>query len=336
MERFIFKWNNDEKHEFLSRFSGPNRSKATYNKVASILRRIDRHETLYQKPLNDMSVNMIDCLYADIMSVSQVSLQGFHAVVKQYSEFIAYKTKEETQAFAYLQSLNSRYFRHALNQDAIFNSLLTHKQYREVLANESIDPANRALVILLWKGVRGHAYEKIRRITFDRIDYQTGVCYLRGDRGVALFDEEELNIFKQAETKNTFTYIYNSTTNNTDSKIKLISSFYALDADGLHRNQRIIKPYINKRNDGLGELSDMSVKHRVANIGKQIGNEHLTGKSIERSGLCHEMLTHFDFEVPTNKQCQAYVRDKEVSFSKERLKFVLADFAQKMKALGEI
>lgn len=308
IESMEFARNEEVKQEFLKSVCNNTTERTTKLYMAVMSKTINRAEELNDRDWADFSPRMVDDAFVEIQSKSIITLQSYLTIIKHYLADTTPMESTDKSGFMYTMPMNKDSMEKYINKAGEAYRYITPKEFDEIIFNRTGDNIGKAILILLYLGVKGTRFADICEIKSDDIDLETGDVFIN-NKIVATIPQKYIPIFDSAI--NAEDYIRYDIKGEIDFVSEICTE-----------NPYLLKRRINKNNNPMLPPDSALVSSTLNDLCKSIKNQYLTGISVFVSGETYRLIEFCNMEMPTNKQLNAF-RDKTGS----KLSFVTMNVA---------
>lgn len=319
MRENIFGFNGAKKVEFYNRMVA-NSAKATaklYKRV--LINMIDVVERENKKEWMDFSEDMVDASFFSLNSTSKMGLQSYLSIIKDYLSATTPKDNIRHKGYDYTIQLGADDMEKYINRAGEDMRYLTPNEFEELVVDGIGDPLGKAIMILLYNGVKGEDFNDICNIKVNDIDLDTGIVVYGGNKLLKLNDKYT-NIFREAIKSDSYiVYDYNGVS----TKI----SDFAFSKEGYFIRRRV---HPKKQGDIIEKPDKGYITRLLGDFMKGIKNSYLTGQSCYNSGTVLRMLEWCNMKVPTTSQWSKYKEKTGATISLNTSQTVAKIFLRKL------
>lgn len=287
-----FKYNSESKREFLRMVNKNSPSKTTKLYMAVLSKTIDKAETINNKEWMNFSEKMVDSAFINIEAKSIITLQSYLSIIRHYLVSTTPTGDDLKIGHSYTLQLTKDDLTKYINNIGEKYRYVTPKEFDTIIKNGYGDASCKAILILLYLGVKGHRFSDIYEIKVSDIDLETGIIQ-KDNKELCKIPEKYIGIFKEAIENQVYSVFNN--------KGELLKE-NALDTS----TEYFLKRKMWRKNDSTIPPNSDLVSNRLLDIQKSIRNPYVTGVTIYNSGVAYKLLEYCDMKMPQNKQLVAF------------------------------
>lgn len=296
---YFFTRDMELKNNYLNKFIEDN----NFNLIKSILNKIDLAEKTTNKMIYEFELFEFRKFLKDLRLDSLQSAQTYLSLIRKYIKYV----NDRLQINYQIQNLvNTSDLKALLDVHSESLKYLTHKEYLDILSNESYQAQDRALVILCWNNIMGNDYNLMVDLLEQDIDGKLNyLTSLEKEILTKAIDEE---VYTRFDSQN---------------QIHIISEINP-------KNKFLIKNTISKKTKGIEPITSHMIKIRIQNFAQETGF-NFTGKTIYLSGFVYKMLEKYGFSVPTNSDMIDYALTNGYTITKSKIGRLTDVIVEKME-----
>lgn len=282
------------------RFDGDFKKEFASSKTKiSIMKKLDRIERKFGKSIFSMNTKELIKVLEGFGCGSLQSLQSIHSMITKYIEFVNEKTG--TGYYAHM-GISGDDLRVIVSKDDEGDKYLSKKEYENIIFNRSIQPQDRAILVLLWNGVVGQLFDDL--VNFKEKDIEK-LNITDREREVLILATNQSDYHKLSLEKNS---------------IRSINP----------KNEYVIKSTESHKSNGLLPLKYQDISYRVKELSDILGR-NFTAKTIIASSNLDKVLKHFDYQRTSHKEMRDYMDQAKIPMSRSKVTRLTDIILDKMK-----
>lgn len=263
---------------------------------------VDKEE--YQNGMEwcDFSKTMVDSKITNLEAKSPVTLYSYISIIKTYLIKTTPQGDVSKTGYDYTMGLDIEELKKFINQAAVTDRYISYKQFKDIVANKRVDAGIKALIVLLWHGIKGINYDDVLSLTVDKIDLENKKIYREDGSILWEIPQEYIKVFQDAMETNDYKY-YDSTGNLVQEK-----GFYTYEQYEMAGKPKwFIRRMPRKRVKEWFAKPDITlVSTRVKDMRAAIGNQYIDSQSIHISGDAYRILEMNGFQPMTRQDWTIY------------------------------
>lgn len=286
IESMKFAKNEEVKKEFLKSVCKNTTERTTKLYIAVMSKTIDKAEEVNGRDWVDFTPRMVDDAFIEIQSKSIITLQSYLTIIKHYLSDTTPMENTDKSGFMYTMPMNKDSMQKYVNKAGEAYRYITPKEFNEIIMKRTGDNMGKAILILLYLGIKGTRFEDICKIKNDDIDLETGDVFI-DNKIVATIPQEYIPIFESVINAEEY--------HKYDIKGNVIFVSKVCE-----NSPYLIKRRVSKNNNPMMPPDQSLVSSTLDDLGKSIKNQYLTGVSVFVSGEVYRLLEFCDMEMPTS------------------------------------
>ena len=286
---FIYDENGADrkKKDFLKTLLLENTPENSMEMYIHVLRNIvDTEEYENNMEWCNFSKTMVDARITNLQAKSPITLYSYISIIKTYLMRTTPQGDVAKTGYEYTMSLDIEDLKEFINKAAVTDRYISYKQFEEIVANDKVDAGIKALIVLLWHGIKGTNYDDILSLTIDNIDLENRKIYKEDGSILWVIPKEYVKIFKDAMETNDYKY-YDST-----GKLVQEKGFHTYEEyEKAGQPKWFIRRMPRTRVKTWFAKPDITlISTRVKNMRDAIGNQYIDSQSIHNSGEAYRIL----------------------------------------------
>ena len=260
-----------QKEEFLEEYFRSRVVSTTM--VNAVLNRAISNEFKYKKAFYEFTKEEVLQMYTAAKVKSNRTLQNWNLTLKHASRWFLH-TKDRSLDSAY-EVITREDLNGCVDTDALNQMLITQEQL-QTMQDDLLNYTDKAILSLLFLGVGGESLKEITFLTQDQLSFSENKIYFRSGKMIVLSDRD-YNIIERAFDEDAL-ISYSSE-----------SSVVGVSTGGIYK----MRSNTRNDNDDIHNEDDRRRRfrwlHRRVNIMSEYLGIKMTPKSINASGLWHEL-----------------------------------------------
>lgn len=306
IDKSKFKFMEEEKKQYLKDLSKTSTIK-TIARALSIINSIDKVEVNHDRPWHLFTVGMVEDSLVGWRVQSRNSFASKLCTVKDYLVKTTPRTDIMLRGYIYTlkfkkSDIDTEDFTYTYRA-AIDLKYITREELDYIVLNIKGSPSTRAMMLLLFDGIKGDKYSTLVSIKSSNVDIDNKVIHLC-DGTDYIIQDKYIPLFTEALGETEFKgYYWDGTLTH---RIKFASD-----------SPYLFKRYGSKGNSSkkLEPIDNNIITNRVKIIGKASFHPTVNPTSIHNSGLTLRLLEDVEFREPSYTEIEAFRAKHNVKLS---------------------
>ena len=283
-------------------------------KTLSLMLTVINSLAVYEKKIGEsiiaMSKDQILSFLKQTKSTSIISLKVYLSIVRRYASFIDCANEE-------LEQISIEDLQTCIDEDKLSKKNVTEKEYVQILqlrdTDNTINYQDLAMVVLLWRGIKGSEYIDIAEFKKKDFDYVNGTLSYKG-RTIKLLPIESEILRKCIEET---TYRHYGTKSREERVVELVSESDNLFKETAHFNAE-------------SKLSYSSIKIRLSYFIREKVKD-ISATDIYASGVIYNILKENDFKKMRVVDLDTKIKQAYQKISYNRLNILQEEMLKKIQ-----
>ncbi|MBC8581466.1 hypothetical protein [Zhenhengia yiwuensis] len=303
-------YDGENKMIFFNKLYDSDSPRLTCRIMLALVQVLGEYEEQEQTTLEYMTKEQILSFFKKCNSSSILSLKAYSSIITTYMSFIE-KNND------YLNTITSEDLETCLDKEKLLKRNITEKEYIEILRLVDKDPTinyqDLAMIVLLWRGVKGAEYVDIAE--FKKKDFNYEECNITyNDKIIKLLPIEAEILRKCIEETS---YRHYATKSKKENIVELVKESNNLFKETNHFNAK-------------SKLSYISIKTRLSNF-IRVKIEDILPMDIYASGLVYNILKENQFKPMRVVDLDTKIKQANQKISYNKLKTLQDEILKKVE-----